>query len=101
MAAMNLTGLQNRRAADLSAGQKRRLGLARLLVTGRAVWLLDEPTVSLDTASVGLFGAMSARASGAGRGGADCHAYRSGPDRGARPGPDAVPAPCQRARWRL
>ena len=34
---------------------KRRLGLARLLVTGRPVWLLDEPTVSLDTASVALF----------------------------------------------
>ncbi|MEX2519561.1 MAG: heme ABC exporter ATP-binding protein CcmA [Paracoccaceae bacterium] len=35
-------------AAYCSAGQKRRLGLARLLVTGRRVWLLDEPTVSLD-----------------------------------------------------
>jgi hypothetical protein len=31
------------------------LGLARLLVTGRPVWLLDEPTVSLDAASVALF----------------------------------------------
>jgi ABC-type transport system involved in cytochrome c biogenesis ATPase subunit len=31
------------------------LGLARLLVTGRSVWLLDEPTVSLDAASVALF----------------------------------------------
>ena len=56
--AMNLAALADRRAADLSAGQKRRLGLARLLVTGRAVWLLDEPTVSLDAASVLLFGAM-------------------------------------------
>ena len=53
--AMNLWHLSNRRAAHLSAGQKRRLGLARLLVTGRAIWLLDEPTVSLDTASVALF----------------------------------------------
>jgi heme exporter protein A len=42
-------------AANLSAGQKRRLGLARLLVAGRPIWLLDEPTVSLDTASVALF----------------------------------------------
>ena len=66
MAAMNLTGLQGRRAADLSAGQKRRLGLARLLVTGRAVWLLDEPTVSLDTASVGLFGEILRRHLGQG-----------------------------------
>lgn len=56
--AMNLDALQDRRAADLSAGQKRRLGLARLMVTGRKVWLMDEPTVSLDAASVALFGAM-------------------------------------------
>ena len=56
--AMNLTQLRRRRAGDLSAGQKRRLGLARLLVTGRAVWLLDEPTVSLDAASVALFVAV-------------------------------------------
>jgi heme exporter protein A len=53
--ALDLAALTRRRAGELSAGQKRRLGLARLLVTGRPVWLLDEPTVSLDTASVGLF----------------------------------------------
>jgi heme exporter protein B len=58
MAAMNLSGLAHRRAAELSAGQRRRLGLARLMVTGRWLWLLDEPTVSLDAASVALFGAM-------------------------------------------
>ncbi len=52
---MNLRELADRRAANLSAGQKRRLGLARLLVTGRPVWVMDEPTVSLDTASVALF----------------------------------------------
>ena len=56
MEAMNLTHLAARRAAELSAGQKRRLGLARLLVTGRWLWLLDEPTVSLDRNSVALFG---------------------------------------------
>ncbi|QYK40304.1 MAG: heme ABC exporter ATP-binding protein CcmA [Paracoccaceae bacterium] len=56
MAAMDLTGLADRPAQNLSAGQKRRLGLARLLVTGRSVWVLDEPTVSLDAASVALFG---------------------------------------------
>ncbi|MFB2530909.1 heme ABC exporter ATP-binding protein CcmA [Paracoccus sp. p3-h83] len=55
--AMNLRALAARPAAALSAGQKRRLGLARLLVTGRPVWVLDEPTVSLDAASVALFGA--------------------------------------------
>lgn len=52
---MNLAALADRPAANLSAGQKRRLGLARLLVSGRPVWMLDEPTVSLDAASVALF----------------------------------------------
>ncbi|MBT9382275.1 heme ABC exporter ATP-binding protein CcmA [Pseudooceanicola sp. CBS1P-1] len=52
----DLVGLQTRLAGHLSAGQKRRLGLARLLVTGRPLWLLDEPTVSLDTSAVALFG---------------------------------------------
>ncbi|MEN8657576.1 MAG: ATP-binding cassette domain-containing protein, partial [Marivita sp.] len=47
--------LRNRMAGTLSAGQKRRLGLARLMVTGRPIWVLDEPTVSLDVASVALF----------------------------------------------
>lgn len=53
---MNLRALAERAAQNLSAGQKRRLGLARLMVTGRPVWVLDEPTVSLDVASVALFG---------------------------------------------
>lgn len=60
MTAMNLAGLAGRRAANLSAGQKRRLGLARLLVAGRRVWVLDEPTVSLDAESVRLFGTVVA-----------------------------------------
>jgi heme exporter protein A len=55
---MDLAALTGRRAGELSAGQKRRLGLARLLVTGRPLWLLDEPTVSLDTASVALFASV-------------------------------------------
>ncbi|WP_081535914.1 heme ABC exporter ATP-binding protein CcmA [Rhodovulum sp. P5] len=54
--AFNLTDLRHRQAQNLSAGQKRRLGLARLVVTGRPIWVLDEPTVSLDVASVALFG---------------------------------------------
>ncbi len=53
--AFDLHDLRNRLAGTLSAGQKRRLGLARLLVTGRPVWMLDEPTVSLDTGAVALF----------------------------------------------
>lgn len=58
LGAMNLGALRHRRGGDLSAGQRRRLGLARLLVTGRKLWMLDEPTVSLDVASVALFGAV-------------------------------------------
>ncbi|MEP3045543.1 MAG: heme ABC exporter ATP-binding protein CcmA [Roseibium sp.] len=38
-------------AAYLSAGQKRRLSLSRLLITPRPVWLMDEPTSALDKAS--------------------------------------------------
>lgn len=41
-------------AGYLSAGQKRRLALARLAVAWRPIWILDEPTVSLDKASAGL-----------------------------------------------
>ncbi|MEM6578628.1 MAG: heme ABC exporter ATP-binding protein CcmA [Pseudomonadota bacterium] len=57
LAAYQLEPLSDRPAGLLSAGQKRRLGLARLLVTGRPVWLLDEPTVSLDAHAVALFAA--------------------------------------------
>lgn len=56
MKSLHLEALAQRRAGQLSAGQKRRLGLARILVTGRSIWVLDEPTVSLDAASVALFG---------------------------------------------
>lgn len=63
----NLQSLRHRAAQNLSAGQKRRLGLARLLVTGRPIWLLDEPTVSLDQASVALFAdAVRAHVAGGG-----------------------------------
>lgn len=61
LAAMNLEALADRRAANLSAGQRRRLGLVRLLVTGRPIWVMDEPTISLDAASVALFGAVVGR----------------------------------------
>jgi len=55
--AFELEPLRTRLAGALSAGQKRRLGLARMLVTGCPVWLMDEPTVSLDTHATALFAA--------------------------------------------
>jgi heme exporter protein A len=58
LGAFDLTDLAARPAQNLSAGQKRRLGLARLLVTGRPVWMLDEPTVSLDVTAVQQFAAL-------------------------------------------
>jgi heme exporter protein A len=53
--AFDLDDLRTRLAGTLSAGQKRRLGLARLEVIGRKVLFLDEPTVSLDGFSVKMF----------------------------------------------
>lgn len=53
--AFDLQGLRDRAAGALSAGQKRRLGLSRMLVTGRPIWIMDEPTVSLDARSVAMF----------------------------------------------
>lgn len=55
LSAFDLVALAERPAGALSAGQKRRLGLARMVVTGRPVWVLDEPTVSLDAGAVALF----------------------------------------------
>jgi len=53
--AYDLDRLRDRPAGALSAGQKRRLGLSRLMVTGRPIWVFDEPTVSLDVAAVAMF----------------------------------------------
>jgi heme exporter protein A len=48
LVAFGLAGLADIPAGYLSAGQKRRLALARLLLAPRPIWLLDEPAVSLD-----------------------------------------------------
>ncbi|WP_449409896.1 heme ABC exporter ATP-binding protein CcmA [Methylobacterium komagatae] len=46
--------------AYLSAGQRRRVALARLLVCVRPLWLLDEPTAALDVASQDVLSALMA-----------------------------------------
>lgn len=42
----------------LSQGQRRRIGLARLSLVRRALWILDEPLTALDADAVALFGAL-------------------------------------------
>lgn len=51
----DLKDLAQRDTATLSAGQKRRLGLSRLHISGCKIWLLDEPTTSLDANHVTQF----------------------------------------------
>jgi heme exporter protein A len=62
-AALEAVGLE--KLADIparmfSAGQKRRLALARLLVAKRLIWLLDEPTTALDSDGQERFAAIAA-----------------------------------------
>ena len=52
---MNISKLLNRSAAALSAGQVRRISLARLLVADHDLWVLDEPLNNLDEPSQKLF----------------------------------------------
>ena len=49
---------RNRPIRTLSAGQKRRVALAGLLLMAAPLWLLDEPTTNLDTAGQKLVGAL-------------------------------------------
>jgi heme exporter protein A len=59
--AVGLAALAELPARMLSAGQKRRLALARLALSPAPLWLLDEPTLGLDHASLGRLGALLAR----------------------------------------
>ena len=57
---VDLAALAELPARLLSAGQKRRLALARLVLSRAGLWLLDEPTLGLDTASVERLGVLLA-----------------------------------------
>jgi heme exporter protein A len=61
LAAQGLEDMGDLPARMLSAGQKRRLALARVDLTGAPLWLLDEPTVGLDDAAVERLGFVLAR----------------------------------------
>jgi len=55
---VNLLRFGDNFVATLSAGQKRRLALARLVVTEARLWIMDEPFTSLDKASMAMFQRM-------------------------------------------
>ena len=90
--ALGQVGLAARRrlpARRLSAGQRRRIGLARLWLDPAPLWLLDEPLTALDADGEALFATMLARHLA--RGGmaviATHHALVPAPDREVRLGP--------------
>jgi heme exporter protein A len=58
--ALGLAPLADLPARMLSAGQKRRLALSRLVLSDAPLWLLDEPTLGLDTGSIEGFGRLLA-----------------------------------------
>jgi len=75
LAAFDLTALAEVPGRRLSAGQRRRLALARLIAAPAELWLLDEPTVGLDRASLGrLAAALAEHRAGGGRVVAATHA---------------------------
>lgn len=68
LAAVGLAGFEDSPARQLSAGQKKRLALARLLLVPSRLWLLDEPYANLDLEGIDLVNRLVAHHLG--RGGA-------------------------------
>lgn len=60
LAKVQLTGYDDTLIQALSAGQKRRLSLARLLTTHNVLWILDEPFTSLDKQGINLIETLMA-----------------------------------------
>lgn len=58
---MGLYGFEETVSGNLSAGQKRRVALAQLLLTQAKVWILDEPYTSLDVAAVAFMESLFSR----------------------------------------
>lgn len=54
LTSVGLTGFEDSPVRSLSAGQRKRLALARLLLVPAALWLLDEPYANLDADGIGL-----------------------------------------------
>ncbi|MFZ5617834.1 MAG: ATP-binding cassette domain-containing protein [Pseudomonadota bacterium] len=59
--AFSLRKYADRPAGALSTGLARRLGLSRLVIADRPLWLVDEPTASLDASSITAFVALAER----------------------------------------
>jgi heme exporter protein A len=64
--ALGLGGISHLPFGYLSAGQQRRMAMAKLLVAHRPIWLLDEPTAALDARADRLFAALVTRHLGTG-----------------------------------
>ena len=64
--ALGLGGISHLPFGYLSAGQQRRMAMAKLLVAHRPIWLLDEPTAALDAKADRLFAGLVERHLGAG-----------------------------------
>lgn len=56
--AVGLGGIAHLPFGYLSAGQQRRMAMAKLLVSWRPVWILDEPTAALDAAAEEMFAGL-------------------------------------------
>jgi heme exporter protein A len=61
LAAVGLGGISRLPAGYLSAGQRRRLSIARLVAVQRPIWLLDEPTSALDTTAQAILAELMTR----------------------------------------